>query len=157
MPIVIGVCWLLQIVWAQAVDSPWLVPDALTAALVLLVSRSPEQWLGISIGFGGLVMVGAVRVPVAAGVGVVVIGWVVQRAARWWQVTDPWLQALLAATSSAVIACGLLGAAHHLTAPLLGRALLRGALTGAVVWGVLHVVFRAQLMTRRSLGRVRHP
>ena len=138
----LAACLIIHALLAQVAPSPWWVPDFTLIGLVLTISKTPHRWPVCTAAAALWVQIWTVRFAVPIGIGYVAVGFGVQQLARYWDLQDERLRALLVITSSAL----LLGEALWLdqqpwTCQLFSLMSLRIAVTAAslllvrVIWG----------------------
>lgn len=115
-------CLVIHTLLAAIVPSPWWVPNLTLAGLVLAIGRSPRRWLTLS-GVAGLwTAVWAVRLPGVLFLGYLGCGWLAQRVARRWDMTEVRVQSGLVGMASLLMTVGTLWLDGLWSFPLLGLA-----------------------------------
>ena len=128
MQLLIG-CWVVQLVLAQAMPSPWWVPDLMAAGLIVAITRQPSRWVLFSAIAGLCQSLWALRAPGPLMGSYLAVGGLTAVAHTRWDLTDRRLQSLLVMAASAMV----IGVGFWLdevwSAPIIAAALLRLGLT----------------------------
>ena len=122
-----------HVILAGIVPSPWWVPDLTLIGLVVTISQVPQQWLRLSVITGLFATSFAIRCSGPLLVSYLGLGWMVQRLARRWDVTDLRVQVLVVSVGNVLITLGLLWLDELWSIPLLGLVAVRVMLTGLAV------------------------
>ena len=123
------VCLLLHGLAAYLIPSPWWVPNLTLVGWLLALGRGPRHWLLFAVVVGLVAMSWAVRSAAAVGVSCLVCGWVAQRLARRWDMTDWRVHSLAVLIASAAMTAGLLWRDALWSSAILGLAGAHVALT----------------------------
>lgn len=121
--------WLL----ARFLPSPWWVPNATLAALVLSVIRRPGRWLLLSWAAGCFAALWTIRAPGGVLAAYMAAGAAVQLIARRWDLDELRAQCALAGAVTLAFTLGIIWLEAIRILPVLGPAIAHAALTAAAV------------------------
>ena len=128
MQLLIG-CWIVQLVLAQAMPSPWWVPDLIVAGLIVAVIRQPSRWMTLSVMASLCQALWALRAPGQLMGSYLAVGGVTAVVHTRWDLTDRRLQLLLVMAASVMMTGVGFWLDEVWSAPIIAAALLRLGLT----------------------------
>ncbi len=131
--IAVGAAAMLQTMFGALVPSGWWMPDLLLVVTVLAVGSDPERALIASVIAGSAAAVLTARQSWSAGAAYLGVGIALRWVATRWNIADTAIQLVCVAVLESAIVAWWLVVSGHVTISLIGSAVLRVALTAAIV------------------------